>query len=185
MLPKAYLTSHSRMSGSRWVTIPSWLLVSLRGFFLSSSSVYSCYLFLISSTSVRSLLFLSFIVPIFAWNVPLVSPVFFSLSSSIIFLFLCVVHLRKLSYLSSLLSETAFSLVSLPISPLPFSHILFSTICKASSDDHFAFLYFFFLRIVLVTASCTVLRTSIHSSSGTQTWSLESACHLHCIIIRD
>ena len=25
MLPKAHLTSHSRMSGSRWVTIPSWL----------------------------------------------------------------------------------------------------------------------------------------------------------------
>ena len=25
MLPKAHLTSHSRMSGSRWVIIPSWL----------------------------------------------------------------------------------------------------------------------------------------------------------------
>ena len=25
MLPKAHLTSHSRMSGSRWVTTPSWL----------------------------------------------------------------------------------------------------------------------------------------------------------------
>ena len=25
MLPKAYLTSHSRMSGSRWVITPSWL----------------------------------------------------------------------------------------------------------------------------------------------------------------
>ena len=30
-----------------------------------SSSVYSCHLFLISSASVRSILFLSFIVPIF------------------------------------------------------------------------------------------------------------------------
>ena len=38
--------------------------------FLYSSSVYSCYLFLISA-SVRSVPFLSFIVPIFAWNVPL------------------------------------------------------------------------------------------------------------------
>ena len=35
--------------------------------------MYSCYLFLISSASVRSIQFLSFIVPIFAWNVPLVS----------------------------------------------------------------------------------------------------------------
>ena len=41
--------------------------------FLYSSSVYSCNLFLISSVSVRYMLFLSFIVPVFAWNVPLVS----------------------------------------------------------------------------------------------------------------
>ena len=31
MLPKAHLTSHSRVSGSRWVTTPSWLSGSLRG----------------------------------------------------------------------------------------------------------------------------------------------------------
>ena len=29
MLPKTHLTSHSRMSGSRWVTTPSWLSWSL------------------------------------------------------------------------------------------------------------------------------------------------------------
>ena len=67
MLPKAHLTSHSRMSGSRWVITPSWLSVSFRSF-LHGSSVYFCYLFLISSASVRSILFLPFIVPIFAWN---------------------------------------------------------------------------------------------------------------------
>ena len=44
MLPKAHLTSHSRMSGSRWVIIPSWLSGSWRSF-LYSSSVYSCHLF--------------------------------------------------------------------------------------------------------------------------------------------
>ena len=32
MLPKAHLTSHSRMSGSRWVITPSWLSGSLRAF---------------------------------------------------------------------------------------------------------------------------------------------------------
>ena len=62
MLPKAHLTSHSRMSGSRWVITPSWLSGSWRSF-LYSSSVYSCLLFLISSASVRSIPFLSFIVP--------------------------------------------------------------------------------------------------------------------------
>ena len=54
MLPKTYLSSHSRMCGSRWVITPSWLSGSLRSF-LYSSSVYSCHLFLMSSVSVRSL----------------------------------------------------------------------------------------------------------------------------------
>ena len=75
MLSKAYLTSHSRMSGSRWVITPSWLSWSWRSF-LYNSSVYSYHLFLISSASVRSIPFLSFIEPIFAWNVPLVSLIF-------------------------------------------------------------------------------------------------------------
>ena len=70
MLPKSHLTSHSRMSGSRWVTTSLWLSRSLKPF-LYSSSVYSYHLFLTSSASIRSLLFLSFIGPIFAWNVPL------------------------------------------------------------------------------------------------------------------
>ena len=72
MLPKAHLTSHSRMSGSRWVITALWLSGSWRSF-LYSSSVYSCHLFLISFASVRSIPFLSFIVLIFAWSVPLVS----------------------------------------------------------------------------------------------------------------
>jgi len=32
MLPKAHLTSYSKMSGSRWVITPSWLSGSLRSF---------------------------------------------------------------------------------------------------------------------------------------------------------
>ena len=82
MLSKAHLTSHSRMSGSRWVITPSWLSGSWRSF-LYSSSVYSYYLFLISSASVRSILFLSFIEPLFAWNVPLESLIF--LKRSLVF----------------------------------------------------------------------------------------------------
>ena len=63
------------MSGSRWVIKPLWLSRSWR-YFLYSSSVYSCHLFLISSASVRSLPFLSFIELISAWNVPLASLIF-------------------------------------------------------------------------------------------------------------
>ena len=54
MLPKVYLTSNFRISGSRWVITPLWLSESLR-YFLFSSSVYFWNLFLISSASVRSI----------------------------------------------------------------------------------------------------------------------------------
>ena len=68
MLPKAYLTSHSRMSGTRWVATLSWLSRSLRPFLYSS--VYTCHLFLISSASVRTLPFL------FSWLCPSLHEVF-------------------------------------------------------------------------------------------------------------
>ena len=53
--------SHLVMSGSRSVITPSWLCGSWRSF-LYSSSVYSCHLFLISSSFVRSIPCLSFTV---------------------------------------------------------------------------------------------------------------------------
>ena len=62
MLPKAHLSSHSRISSSMWVTTQSWLSGSLRTF-LYSSSVYSCHLVLISSASVRSLTFCPVLCP--------------------------------------------------------------------------------------------------------------------------
>ena len=50
---------------------------------------------------------------------------------------------------------------------LLFTSLLFTAICKASSDSHFALLHFFFLGMVLIPVSCTVSWTSVHSSSGT------------------
>ena len=85
MLPKAYLTSHSRTSGSRWVITPMRLSGSWRSF-LYSSPVYSCHLFLISSGSIRPIPFLSFTVTIFAWNISLVFLIF--LKRSPVFLIL-------------------------------------------------------------------------------------------------
>ena len=135
MLPKAHLTLHSRMSGFRWVITPSWLSGSWRSF-LYSSSVYSCHLFLITSASVRSIPFLSFIVPIFAWKVPLVSLIF--LKRSLVFpilLFSSIsLHwsLRK-AFLSllALLWNSAFKWIYLSFSPLPFASLLFMAVCKA------------------------------------------------------
>ena len=80
MLPKAHVTLYSRMSVSKWVITQSWFPGSLRSL-LCISYVYSCHLFLISSGSVRSIPFLSFIVPTFAWNVPLVTDFLEELSS--------------------------------------------------------------------------------------------------------
>ena len=169
MLPEAHLTSHSRMSGSRWGTTPSWLFRSIRPL-LYSSSVYSCHLFLVSSC-VRSLPFLSFIVPILAWNIPLISPIFLKRSLVIpILLFSSIpfiILLRSPSYLSLLFSGTLFSWVHISLSPLSFTSLFFSAICKGSSDKHFAFLHYFCFGMVLLTASCTLLWTSVNSSWGT------------------
>ena len=44
--------------------------------------------------------------------------------------------------------ESAFTWVNLSLSPLLFASLLSSVICKASSDNHFAFLRFFFFRMV-------------------------------------
>ena len=83
MLPKAHLTSHSRMSGSRWVITPLWLSGSWGGgnldvepwitlgasphhlvitlFPLSSSSVSSCLTFYFSLSFLPK--FVSFLLP--------------------------------------------------------------------------------------------------------------------------
>ena len=80
---------------------------------LYSSSEYTCHLFLITSAFARSLSFLSFIVPILAWNVLLVSSVFFK--RSLVFPFLLFsfiyffIHLRWPSYFSLLYSGTLHS----------------------------------------------------------------------------
>ena len=95
MLPKAHLSSHSKMSGSRWVITPSWLSGSLRSF-LYCYSVYSA--------SVGPILLGSFIVPIFAWNVPLVSLIFLKRSLVLpILLFYFFALITEEGFLMSLL----------------------------------------------------------------------------------
>ena len=162
MLPKAHLTSLSRLSGSRWVIIPLWLSGSWRSF-LYSSSVYSCHLFLISSAYVRSIPFLSFIVPIFAWNVPLVSLIFLKRSLVFLILFFPSISLhwslQKASCLSLLFFETLHSNGYIFPFLLCFWLLCFSQLFV---DNHFAFLHFFFLGIVLLHVSCTMSRTMSH-----------------------
>ena len=132
--------------------------------FSYTSSAYSCHLFLISSVSV---LYWS----IFSWNVPFVFLIF--LKRALVFpilLFSSIsLHwsLRK-AFLSllAILWNCAFKWVYLSFSPLLLASLLFSAISKASSDNYFAFLHFFVLGMVLITAICTMSQTSVHTSLG-------------------
>ena len=122
MLPKAHLISYSRMSGCMWVITPSWLSGSWRSFLYSS--VYFCHLFLISSASVRSIPFLSFILPTFAWNIPLVSLIFLKRSlvfPILLFSSICLHWSLRKAFLSllAILQNSAFKWVYLSFSPLP------------------------------------------------------------------
>ena len=91
-----------------------------------------------------------------------------SLSCSIVFLYFFALITEEGFLIPPCYSwNSAFKWVYLSFSPLPLASLLFSSICKASSDIHFAFFYFFFLGMVLITASCTMLWTSVYSSSGT------------------
>ena len=91
-----------------------------------------------------------------------------SLSYSVIFL-----------YFFSLISEEGFLIspcyslvlcIQMLISFLfcfAFASLLFTGICKPSPESHFAFLHCFSMGMVLVPVSCTMSRSSTHSSSGT------------------
>jgi len=156
LLPKALLIFLSRMSGSGWLTTPSNNLVNLYLFY--TVLPHSFHLFLISSTSTRSLLFISFIVPVFGKNVPLIAPIF--LNRSLIFPLLLFsssfplllfsssfinCSLKKAFFsLCAVLWNSVFSWIYLSISPLLFTSLLYLDIYKASSDNLFAFLLFFF-----------------------------------------
>ena len=117
-------------------------------------TIYSLdVLLFLFGTRVRSVFFgplpfLSFIEPIFAWNVPLVCLIF--LKRSLVFPILlfssislhCSLRKAFLSLLA-ILWNSVFRWVYLSFSPLPLASLLFSAICKASSDSRSAFLHFF------------------------------------------
>ena len=148
-----YLCSYWCFLKPTWLHIPGCLALGEwshhcdylghEDLFLYSSSVYSCHFFLISSASLRSIPFLSFTVPIFAWNVPLIFLIF--LKRSLVFpilLFSSIsLHwsLRK-AFLSlhAILWDFALKWEYLSFSPLLFPSLLFTAVCKASSDNHFA-----------------------------------------------
>ena len=101
MLPKAHFTLHSRMSGSRWVTIPPSLSGSWRSF-LHSSSVYSYYLFLVSSAHTISVLHCAHLCMESSLDISNFLEEIPSFPFYCFPLFLCIDHWGRLSYLSLL-----------------------------------------------------------------------------------
>ena len=137
-------------------------------FCVCSSSVYSCHPCLISSASVRSIPFLSFIVPMFALNIPLVSLIFLKRSLVFLFccfpLFLCIDHWGRLSYLSLLFFGTVHS-----------DGYIFSFLLCLS--------LLFFLQLFARPPQTTILPFCISFSWG-WSWSLPSVqCHEPLFII--
>ena len=130
--------------------------------------MYSCHLFLISSASVRSIPFLSFIKPIFAWSVPLVYLIFLKRSLVFPILLFSSIFLHwspRKTFLSLLaIFGTLHSDGYIFRFLLCFSFLFFSQLfARPPQTATLPFLHFFLLEMVLIT----VLRTSIHSSSGT------------------
>ena len=133
---------------------------------------------------------MSFIVKFLAWNTSLVSPIFLKRSRVFpISLFSSIsLHcsFKKAFYFSLLFSETLHS-VGYIFPFLSCFSLLCSAICKASSDNHFAFLLFFSLGwfwsltpvqwckppSIVLQALCLFVTSTV------------SIRHLHCIFIRD
>ena len=85
-----------------------------------------------------------------------------SLSHSIVFLyFFALIAEEGFLSLLAILWNSTFKWVYLSFIPLLFTSLLFTAICKASSDSHFVFLHFFFLGMVLIPVSCTMSPTML------------------------
>ena len=154
--------------------------------------VYSCHLFLISSASIRSIQFLSFIEPSFAWNdVPLVPLIF--LKRSLVFpilcfpLFLCSDLWGRLSYLSLLFFGTLHSNAYIFTFLLCFWLLFFSQLfVRPPQTPIWLFCISFSLgwSWSLSPGQCHEPQSIVHQELY-QIKSLKSISHFHCIIIKD
>ena len=158
MFPKVYLTSHSRISGSRWVIAPSWLSGSLRSFctillwiftpFLNLSCF--CYALAVSVVYCGHLCMKHFV------GISNVLDAISSHSHSIVFL--CFFKKSFLTILA-ILWNLIFSWVYHPFSSLPFVSFLFFSQLFVRPPHTIILLccIFFPLEVVLVTTSFTIL----------------------------
>ena len=134
------------------------------------SSVYFCHLFLIYCASLGPYHFCHYCACLClkcSLGISNFLVEISSLSHSIVFLYFFALILKAFLFLLATPWNSAFKCVYLFFPHLLFASLLCTAIYKASSDNHFAFLHFFFLQMVLVHTSYTTLQTSVRSSSGT------------------
>ena len=128
--------------------------------------MYSCHLFLIPSASVRvptvSVLYCAHLCMKCSLGISNFLEEISSLSHSIVFLYFTELIIEEdfLSFLA-ILWNSAFRCLYLSFSPLPLASLLFSAICKASSDNHFAFLHFFFFIVRSMKSSLGVAKEGV------------------------
>ena len=85
-----------------------------------------------------------------------------SLSHSVVFLYFFALIAEEGFLLSPCFSlEFCIQMDVSFLFSLPFASLLFSAICKASPDSHFALLHFFSMGMVLIPVSCTMSRTHL------------------------
>ena len=93
------------------------------------------------------------------------------LSHSIVCLYFFALIISPCYSLEHCIQMDISFLFSFAFSSIGIYLLLFSQLFGRSPQS--AILHFFFLGMVLITASCTVLQTSVHSSSGT--WCITSS----------
>ena len=145
--------------------------------FFNSSSVSSCHLFLTSSACqihTISFLYWAHLCMKCSLGISNFLEDISSLSHSIVFLHFFALRKAFLCLLA-ILWNSAFRCLYLSFSPLLFASLLFTAICKASSDSLFGFLHFFFLKMVLIPVSYAVSWNSSWTISDPKRWCCQSA----------
>ena len=109
-----------------------------------------------------------------------------SFSHSVVFFYFFALMAEE-GFFKSLLAipwNSGFKWVYLFFSTLRFASLLFTAICKASSDSHCAFSHFFFLGMVLIPVPCTMSQTFVRigSKEGDFTVCLTNAVVDICVV---
>ena len=100
-----------------------------------------------------------------------------SLSHSIVFLYFCVLITQKGFLISPCYSlELCIQILVFFLFSFAFHYSSFSAICKAGNC--FTVLHFFFLGMVLITASCIMSWTSVHRSVKGVFFCLSEICKI-------